>query len=107
MTEQPDLSTLPKRMRYAAEVLREVNKREGMHSDFSWANCGLRALADRWESEDATAAERDALVEELAKGMALAVWNGIDHWADDYVKALYLSCARFVVESGWRKGGSA
>lgn len=55
MSEQPDLSTLPKRMRYAANVLEEAAGRadsEGIVRAASPGPVDLRKFADVWESAD-------------------------------------------------------
>jgi hypothetical protein len=101
MTEQPDLSTLPQRMRYAAAVMREATKRLDMEmlypfsSPPTWAAWALERRADIWEK--ANSVEREALVEELAQQLM-----ELDANATIFVKG-YSSSARKLIESGWRK----
>lgn len=119
MTDQPDLSTLPQRMRYADAVLGEA--RDRYHADHrkdnagwpatSWDGTGLRAYAEKWEAEDRAVAERDAQVEQLAREMfdANRPEHGRQQWDDPYevVQGAYMAIARDLVESGWRKGDPA
>jgi hypothetical protein len=99
MSEQPDLSTLPKRMRYAATVLREADARY----DFNkvWPVEELEGFADQWEAEDRANGERDAMAEELAKTM-------FDIFAvRDLNDEPPRNMARWLVDQGWRKGDPA
>jgi len=61
--DQPDLSTLPKRMRYAADVLEETNSRyekirkvTASYPDYleqpDWRPISLRYLSNSFEEED-------------------------------------------------------
>lgn len=54
MSAHPDLSTLPRRMRYAATILREAAAREsaiaGEHQLAVYSADHLEWMADRWDS---------------------------------------------------------
>jgi hypothetical protein len=54
MSETPDLSTLPQRMRYAAKVMKEAAEREsemqGEHCRPVYGADHLAWLADQWET---------------------------------------------------------
>jgi phage terminase large subunit GpA-like protein len=91
--QQPDLSTLPNRMRYAATVIDEADNRYGTHES-GWDSGGLRQLADMWENDDRQAeAERSALADELATELYEAGWVKVSS-----AHVIHL------IESGWRKG---
>lgn len=99
----PDLSTLPARMYYAAEVLKEASHYyhslpENRHSNWTgqlWSSSQLRNLADDWEAEEEAAAEQRRMVELLVADMCkygkyLTLQNRID-------------CARDLIAAGWTK----
>ena len=76
MSEQPDLSTLPKRMRYAATVLAEADARYARYTRkqmvddcFGWDSQSLQSVADEWEAQDREVAEHKTLIENLAREM--------------------------------------
>ena len=94
MSEQPDLSTLPKRMRYAAQVLEETNKRfrDGCCL-WSWSPSSLGKYAQKFEAEDREAAEREALLDKLINEMRPYCAN---------IKEVK-SAARKLIENGWHK----
>lgn len=104
---EPDLSTLPKRMRYAADVLKEARKAhhsrpENGNSDwaaYAWDPTNLCYHADNWESEDSEAADRDAQIEELAQAMYQQIYS-----VSRFQFPWFQTVARNLVESGWRKG---
>lgn len=95
MTEpQPDLSTLPKRMRYAADVMDEAKTRldaeRGNRDDFfgsEWHSYALRRRAQIWED----AGPVDELTRKLAELGSPAATGG------------YAQVARKLIESGWHK----
>jgi hypothetical protein len=97
MTEQPDLSTLPARMRYAADVLREADERYA--SKHSWSPDGLEIIADTWEDQDRATTERAAWIRELANTIYRAAG-----WSGNGPHEPHLEAARRLIESGWRKG---
>lgn len=112
MNAQPDLSTLPQRMRYAAKVIEEANLRKG-DGAVSWGMGGLEIHADRWEFEDRAADERDAEVDELARKM-YSILEGPHALAWDCGASLYtqhrdryLDLAQKLIQFGWRKEVSA
>jgi hypothetical protein len=96
--EQPDLSTLPKRMWFAADVLREVINRialEGASGPVAFASVDLRCLANRWEAEERKAGELESQVVELAAEIKFLSADTID----------FAELGRKLVQSGWRKDG--
>lgn len=58
---------LPQRMRLAAEVLDEANKRNRRGSMCQWDVDRLRVMANLLEREEAEKDERDRIVEEIAQ----------------------------------------
>lgn len=71
--------------------------------------CGVLAdIAKRIEVEDREAAERDALVEELAADLFEITYKvrRFDT-VDEGLRQIYRTQARTLIESGWRKGDSA
>lgn len=110
MTEQPDLSTLPQRMRYAADVLGEADERYG--SKHSWSPDGLEIYASKWEDQDCEAAELDTQIEELARkiyhvGFVVGMHNHRLAFEDYSGKEAIQRTAKRLIESGWRKGDPA
>lgn len=103
MTETPDLSTLPARMRYAKTVVDEADARYG--SSHPWIPWALLNYADKWEAEDNAAAEREQVAEQLATELYLAGgWpyialseaaHGTQSWCRD--------TARKLAERGWTR----
>jgi len=72
-------------MREAAKVLREADSR--CHGRIvGWTPQDLEGTAEAWEAEDNAAAQRETMVEELARDARIAP-----------------DCARMAIESGWRK----
>jgi hypothetical protein len=102
MPETPDLSTLPKRMRYAASVLEESAQRSGVKYDIEYTPALLRADAAVFENEDREAAEhaaeRAALASELARELVL-------HLQDLRRNPQWVALT--LIESGWRKADPA
>jgi hypothetical protein len=91
MSDNPDLSTLSKRMRDAAELMEEVNQRfidENPGSGFSKnepiSPNSMRALATRWSAD------------ELARDLYEAGW-----------KKVTKSHVDNLIRAGWRKGDPA
>jgi hypothetical protein len=103
MSEAPDLSTLPQRMRYAATVLEEAHERNGTTGD--WCSRNLIIAAAKWECEERQAHER--LVEELAREMFVAGGDRDCPTRERLEQRGYMSPARKLIESGWRKGADA
>jgi hypothetical protein len=95
MSEQPDLSSLPNRMRYAADVLDEANKQFGKIA--GWYAGDLRGTASLWEAEELRRRNtaRDQLSREI-KAVEVADAE-YPHWV----------IANALIESGWRKGDPA
>lgn len=104
--------SLPQRMREAAKVLREASHRHGTgHVDderganeMKWNAVKLGHWADRWEAEDNAAAEREAMVEELARWL-YSYWPTSYPFDEDKsgAKALYMAQARRLIDAGWTK----
>lgn len=111
MSEQSDhLSTLPQRMRWAAQVLREADKRYG--AAFAWKPYALEVTADRWEAEDHKGAERDGLEKELLKDLCEALVPGLGSFisaagSSTYADEILDRTVRGLLDSGWRKGESS
>lgn len=103
MSAQPDLSTLPQRMRYAADVLGEASNRDfdGDSPAYTWHPDVLRSRADKWEAEDAN---RAVLVEELAQDLKEHYFDRNLAGSDD---VYWRQRAGRLIESGWRKGDPA
>lgn len=99
MCDGPDLSTLPQRMWYAAEILREADVRYG--SVHPWSPGGLEIQAQKWESEDGEAAEREGRIEELAWKIFEAFGGFRSNSCG--VSSVYWGAARDLVDAGWRK----
>lgn len=105
--DHPDLSTLPKRMRYAATVLAEANERlaSTTRAAYLWATTSLIEQAGLWEVEDRATCDRDSQVEELAREL----WDAFtptfpDHWfSHGTPRADFRDSARKLIESGWHK----
>lgn len=99
-----DLSTLPQRMRYAAEILREADERYGAR--YSWNPDGIEIVAESWEEQDRAAAEHGAQVAELAADMFAANRKERGRRADapwSSVCDIYLAIARTLIDDhGWR-----
>jgi hypothetical protein len=110
MSEQPDLSTLPKRMRYAARVLEEATERELRENVFEERKWSAERLLDRaGEFNKADYAKRQKLVEELACelwGLPPGAAMGWSKAKESY-QEVARSAARKLIESGWRKGDPA
>lgn len=101
MTEQPDLSTLPKRMRYAASVLEEATdwcNENQPGTNTVWNAYLLFKNADVREAEDREAAERKHIVEELAQELRDSSAKAPIRRTEEYREL-----AQHLVESGWRK----
>jgi hypothetical protein len=91
VTDQPDLSTLPKRMRYAADVIAEyVDACPNLDTGTQFAAPNLRIAADRYEQKCIR------MVANLAQSLYELGWRKV---TADHAQAL--------VESGWRKGDSS
>jgi hypothetical protein len=84
-------------MREAAKVLSEVNERTPFGR---WGVEHLEALADRFEAEDSAKADLDAMVEELARDIALAEFPDAS-WPDDFESGERRAHARKVITFGW------
>lgn len=110
MSGTPDLSTLPQRMRYAAQVIGEANDRLHYGTIEDLPPPVLRSLADEWEAEDRAAAEHEALVEELVQEIVQAVVPGLNinlvNLATTGDMELH-NVARKLIENGWTKEGSS
>jgi hypothetical protein len=93
----PELSTLPQRMREAADVIDEAaaefhGRPENMNSGWlahNWTAKDLRTYADDWEAADRQA---EALTDELARDLYGAGWRKVCR-----------SDVRQLIESGWTK----
>jgi hypothetical protein len=94
VTDQPDLSTLPARRRYAAEVLGEASGRCPDDANW-WSPYSLCRFADKWEAEDREKADREALVEELVRDVSNSQW-----WQPKCM-------ARTLIDNGWTKAADA
>lgn len=109
----PDLSTLPKRIRYAAGVLIEVrdhaldlHRNDDFDTRYSWdVGSSLLKCADVWEQHaDRLKIESDArrkMIEQLADEMksdyeSMSLNIIIDDW--------WPNRARKLIDRGWRKG---
>lgn len=90
--------SLPERMREAAEVLEEATARCGGGS--TWDPVGLIDYASRWEAEDAAAAEREALVEELRREIMHAIISG---GSNESFHDSVGNAARSVIANGWTR----
>lgn len=113
MSEQPDLSTLPKQMRYVARVLEKVStewsERTGCRLignawEKNWSAQGIENAAKRWEFEDGIKVARDAEMEELARALGPIVWAqaSFDD-LPDYNQKFCRRAACGLIDSGWRK----
>jgi hypothetical protein len=91
---EPDLSTLPKRMRYAADVLEEAAERAQIENENEWTPTMLRADASIWENLDNVAeqlqAQQNALMQEL-------------HDTLHDTGFAYGEAATRLIQRGWRK----
>lgn len=108
MSETPDLSTLPQRIRYAVSVLKEVDDRyrSGCGSaadEFVWRRGTLMERAAEWEGFERA-------VEALVLDLALDLWvldGGTPEKFDlpytAQTTGRYTAKARKLIESGWRK----
>lgn len=110
MTDTPDLSTLPKRMRMAADVMDEAKKRldievygESQGERAEWHSDALRKRADIWERADGDPVE----VEKLAADVRRAHGDYLVAGNPDVVHLASLKIAHKLIESGWRKGDPA
>jgi hypothetical protein len=103
---EPNLSTLPERMRYAAEVLEEVTsraRRRNVIGDLSvWSTEDLWAFADEWETWDE---ENAKPVEELAQFIHEAPGGSCCNWDEltEEWQTVMRGYARKLIESGWHK----
>jgi hypothetical protein len=106
----PDLTTLPKRVEYAAGVAAEIAAREraenaGVRTLTPNASDVLMQLAQRWEAADRVESEKDARVKTLA-GL-------LRQFSDEYGVLpaepfdVFTYVARQLVAIGWRPGDSA
>jgi hypothetical protein len=106
---RPDLSTLPARMRYAAQVLEEASERYyGKKTFHGWAADGLRNVAAIFDDQDRAAKESEQQVEELAKTMFDGVANHVStfEWGDyqnRWNRDIYRHAARAALDAGWTK----
>lgn len=98
---EPDLSTLPQRMRYAAEVRDEANARigdwDGKRFGGSWLT-----YADMWEAQDRADSEKVAQSHALAEEL----WEAflVDYHTDSITEKLkILGICRRLVDDGWKK----
>lgn len=99
--------SLPQELRAAADTMDKLCAQEG------WDTCtfgplGLRAIADQVEAEDRAKAEQDAMVDELARTIALASHPDLQ-WPDDFDLAYRKGVALKVFERfeiTRREGGS-
>lgn len=98
--------SLPDRMREAAKVLREADRR--CHGRIEgWTPLDLEGTAEAWEAEDNAAAEREAMVEELAREVYAVIWGASGAtWERNASKEIMRAHARRLIAAGWRKGGS-
>lgn len=101
MTDQPDLSTLPQRMRWAAGVLEEANARYGHPPDCRWFPSSLRAEAEAVEDEDKEVAEREGLAQELYRA-GQGCHEALSQ-ADKGVADWYRKIAQKLLADGWTK----
>ena len=68
---------LPQQMRWAAEVAKVAGQRDQLDPNWwTWAAHVFVRRADEWEAEDRAAAERDVLVQEVAR----QVWTERELW---------------------------
>lgn len=110
MSQQPDLTTLPERMRYAASVINAVNRRASDLQqmppiDREWNSSSLHRWADAWEVEDDVPVGE--LAEELLKAQRLAYPAREDLHTNSKAGENARILAAHLIESGWRKGGPA
>jgi hypothetical protein len=92
---EPDLSTLPHRMRYGAA--------------YAWKPDALEIEAEGWERRDLAAGELEATIETLAREMldtrkCVSSVPTSPTWGD--LREVYVRMARMLAEWGWRKAGS-
>jgi hypothetical protein len=102
MSDQPDLSTLPARMRYTVNhVLQEVfDKDRNLSDKYGMAlMCDLLDAASNWSQE----AER---VEELARDLQSTYFD-LNLDCDASTEEYWRKRARKLIESGWCKGDPA
>lgn len=94
MSDEPDLSTLPARMRFAATIIEEAAqeyyRREpnGNWIARNWRSTDLKSFAEQWENED----RAGEVVKELAHVLREA-----------HIRGDYEYFAEQLVASGWRK----
>lgn len=95
---EPDLSTLPARMRYAAGVLEDAAARYwGYPSpDFSWAPAGLRNLAVIFDDQDRATVEREQMAADLIRDLQAVE-------SPNFGLAEYIDIATHLVDAGWTK----
>lgn len=98
MSGHPDLSTLRKRMQYAADVLDEVGMKRYRDTHTAWASLDLRETARRWEAETAELACDIA----RARGCT-AAFSDLEAWTQHEC----IEQAQRLIEYGWGKGDSA
>lgn len=112
-TDLPDLSTLPQRMRFAADVMDQAKTRLEQelygalypaHGASEWNSEALRERADIWEAQDRDAAEKAAR-ESLIRELSWAFYE-TERWSGGAPHQKHRNAARKLVESGWRKGDS-
>lgn len=109
---EPDLSTLPKRMRFAAEVLKEA--RETFHSrpenDRSgwlanhWTSSDLLNHAAAWERADAAKAAEDADLRQLTVELQSVYSRVLQPSSADWAEQEARIHAQQMVSLGWRRG---
>lgn len=112
MSETPDLSTLPARMRYAGEVCSEAAARlspnEGQHwYQALWSSMTLHNMAGQFELQDRAA---EKTVNDLARDMyEISGWSGCAGSAwnrllpNDADRHRFLKEAGFLIARGWTK----
>lgn len=114
MSAQPDLSTLPQRMMYAADVVaaandryRNENPRAGFSANEPMSPSSMRYLANQWAREDRERAdmaeEIEQLAEELLKAQRLAYPGREDLHTSSKAAENARILAAHLIESGWRK----
>ena len=105
MTEILVAATLAEKMRFAADVLEEASKRYNVAhpASGSWTAQFLRKEARHVEDEDQETAEREAMVEELAKQIArLFGGTNFSNFSAEMQQA-YRRHARALIDAGWTK----
>jgi hypothetical protein len=91
-------------MRAAANTIEEFNQRNQdiWITDAHWRPSELRREAEHVEAEDREAAERELLVEELARDVFNGSYQNLV-WPETSNANTYRQWARAAVEAGWHK----